>query len=54
MARENLQAVGAAEGLNVFNQAAKEHLEKFAYAPDQVKFSKKDIRKLMMEKKVAE
>ena len=53
MARENLTAAANRDG-TVFKMAADQHLEKIAFAPDMVKWSKKDIRKLMNERKAAE
>lgn len=54
MAKENLMQIEAADGLKVYDVAANAHLDKVAYAPDMVKWTKKDIRKLMAEKKATD
>lgn len=49
LARQNVEA--NSQRLAVWTAAANQHLEKVAYAPDMVKWTKKDINKLMANNK---
>ena len=41
-------------GQQIFNYIANQQLDVLAYAPDMVKWSKKDLKKLMQDKKPPE
>ena len=43
-----------AGGETILSNVAKKHLDVIAYAPDMVKWTKKDIKKLLTEKKPIE
>ena len=54
LARDNKMIREEQAGETILQTVAKKHLEMVAYAPDMVKWTKKDIKKLLAEKKPIE
>lgn len=54
LAKDNKLIQEEQAGETILQSVAKKHLEMVAYAPDMVKWTKKDIKKLLAEKKPIE
>jgi len=54
LARDNKLIKDEQAGETILENVCKKHLEMVAYAPDMVKWTKKDIKKLLAEKKPIE
>ena len=51
LAQDNKMIAEEQNGETILQTVAKKHMEVVAYAPDMVKWTKKDIKKLLTDKK---